>query len=213
MRTIIDDRIIKIGDKWIVECLNCKKQVAYTTKNNALQMLERGTCRNCKQDYRNINCQIPIYKNSNNKWCKNCSGCGVEQAYTRKDHAKQSYLADWQCKTCASKSKGFSNNRPVGDRQRIFNKFLKTAKSRNIEWRLTLEEMFELYTGKCTLTGWDIVISHSNCTASLDRIDNDKGYFPNNIQWVHSMVNMCKNKYNESDFIKMCKDITENKKF
>jgi hypothetical protein len=213
VREIQDDRLTKIEDKWIAECVNCKKQVEFFQKASALKMLNRNSCRNCKKDYRNIlNQNIPIYKNTKNKWCKTCSCCGREQEYTRKDHAKQSYLGDKQCRSCVSKSKGFSNNKPVGDKLRLFNKFSKSAKSRNIEWNITLDEMFYYYNGKCSLTGWEIDISFKKCTASLDRIDNNKGYSPNNIQWVHTMVNMCKNKYNEKDFIKMCKDISKNKK-
>ena len=70
--------------------------------------------------------------------------------------------------------------------------------------------MFYNYNKKCTLTGWDIDISYNNQTASLDRIDNTKGYIKNNIQWVHVMVNMCKNKYDQNKFIDMCKYIAEN---
>jgi hypothetical protein len=211
MKEILDNRITKIGDKWITECLNCKKQIAFSTKNKSIEMLTRGSCRNCKKDYRNIhNKDIPIYKNSNDKWCKTCSCCGKEQEYTRKDHAKQSYLGDNQCRDCVSKSKAFSNNRPVGDKMRLFNKFFKSSKSRNIKWNITLDQMFSIYTGKCSLTGWEINITHKNCTASLDRIDNSMGYSPDNIQWVHTMVNMCKNKYDEKKFIDLCKCITEN---
>lgn len=209
MREIKDDRIIKIGDKWVTQCLNCNKQVAYTTKSQSLKTLTRKTCRNCAQHYRNVNCEIPIYKNLVDKWCKICSGCGKEQAYTRKDHAKQSYLSDRQCKSCVAKSKGYSNNMPVGDRQRLFNKFCKSSKSRNIEWNLTLDEMFDNYIGKCSLTGWDIDIIYNNCTASLDRIDSTKGYIVGNIQWVHTMVNMCKNKYSQFMFLDMCKSVFE----
>jgi hypothetical protein len=210
MKEIIDDRISKIENKWICECINCQKQALFLNKNSALKMLHRGACRNCKKDYRNVNTTILIYKNFENKWCKICSGCGVEQEYTRKDHAKQSYLADRQCRSCVAQLKGFSNNKPVGNKIRLFNKFSKSSKSRNIEWNLTLDEMFSSYNQKCNLTGWNIDISSKNCTASLDRIDNSKGYTPNNIQWVHSMVNMCKNKYDQKDFIKMCKNIAEN---
>lgn len=210
MKELIDKRIIVIENKWVAECINCQKRVAFLYKTNAVRMLNRGTCRNCKKDYRNVKTSIPIYKNSESKWCKICSGCGIEQAYTRKDHAKQSYLGDKQCRDCVSKSKAFSNNKPVGDKTRLFNKFLKSSKLRGIEWKLTLEEMFDNYTGKCALTGWNIDINFSNCTASLDRIDNSKGYTFDNIQWVHSMVNMCKNKYSQKDFIKMCKNIAEN---
>jgi hypothetical protein len=62
------------------------------------------------------------------------------------------------------------------------------------------------------LTGWKIDILYKNSTASLDRIDSKKGYTTDNIRWVHTMVNMCKNKYREEDFIKMCIDITNNTK-
>lgn len=211
MKEILDNRLSKIGDKWIAECTNCGKQVLFLNKSSALNMIDRGNCRNCKKDYRNIcNKDLPIYKNSNAKWCKTCSCCGKEQEYTRKDHAKQSYLGDKQCKSCVSKSKGFSNNRPIGDKMRLFNKFSKSAKSRNIDWDINLDEMFCNYTGKCSLTGWEIDISYKKCTASLDRIDNNKGYIQDNIQWVHCMVNICKNKYNEKDFIKMCRDISNN---
>jgi hypothetical protein len=211
MKQIIDSRLNKINEKWVAECTNCNKQICYSFKDSALKMLNRGSCRNCKKDYRNVIGEIPVYKNLEGKWCKTCSGCGKEQAYTRKDHAKQSYLADSQCKNCVSQSKGFSNNRPVGDKLRLFNRFSKLAKSRNIEWNLSLEEMFSSYNEKCSLTGWDIDISYLNCNASLDRIDNDKGYSLDNIQWVHTMVNMCKNKYKEEDFIKMCEDIANKK--
>lgn len=212
MKKIIDNRITKIGDKWIAECINCNKQVAYTTKNKALKMLERKTCRNCKKDYRNTDCDVEIYKDLDNKWCKKCSGCGNEQRYTRKDHARESYLADRQCRTCVAQAKSFSNNKPVGDKLRLYNKFSKMAIARNIEWKITINEMFGIYNGICSLTGWKIDITYKNSTASLDRIDSKKGYTTDNIRWVHTMVNMCKNKYREEDFIKMCIDITNNTK-
>lgn len=67
--------------------------------------------------------------------------------------------------------------------------------------------MFEPYTGTCALTGWEISISYDSRTASLDRIDNSKGYIKGNIQWVHTMVNMCRNKYTLEKFIEMCKSV------
>lgn len=36
-----------------------------------------------------------------------------------------------------------------------------------------------------------------------------EGYTLDNIQWVHKMVNMCKNKYLEQEFIHMCIAILE----
>jgi len=212
MIAIKEDRIKKLDGKFIASCV-CGKILNYATKNVALKMLERGSCRGCKKDYRNLNDgEVNIYKVAD-KWGKKCSGCGKDQLYTRKDHAKQSSVNDWQCKKCVSSAKKFSENRPVGDKQRMYNKFLNSAKSRAIEWNLSIDEMYEVYNGYCNMTGWEISINYSKQTASLDRIDNDKGYIVGNIQWVHTMVNMCKNKYKNVDFIEMCKAISNRVKW
>lgn len=171
-------------------------------------MLERGSCRNCKRHYAAVTDKdILIYQNSDAKWCSTCSGCGKEQAYTRKDHAKQSSLNDWQCHQCVADAKGFSNNRPVGAKKRIFNRFKKSAKTRGIYWDLSIDEMFDSYNGYCELTGWKIPLEGGNPSASLDRINSKSGYTKENVQWVHSMVNMSKNKYDQDLFIKMCQAV------
>jgi hypothetical protein len=56
-------------------------------------------------------------------------------------------------------------------------------------------------------------MSYANCTASLDRIDSSNGYEVGNIQWVHVMVNMCKNKYAQDVFVKMCKSVADRVKW
>lgn len=207
MKAIFEPRIKIIQDRFVAYC-SCGKSVAFANKHSALNMLERGTCRYCNRDYLSQkDLDIGIYKRDDGRWCCLCSGCGIEQAYTRKDHAKQSVLADWQCKKCVASAKGFSNNLPVGNETRLYNKFKKSAYSRGLQWRLSQEEMFTSFCGVCHLTGWHIEISYNNPTASLDRIDSSKGYTPDNIQWVHSMVNMAKNKYNEADFIAMCRAV------
>lgn len=212
MVAIEDNRITVESGKFVAACV-CGKVLLFSSKASALKMLQRRSCRNCKRDYRSlIDEQISIYK-SGDKWGKKCSGCGVEQLYTRKDHAKQSVVSDWQCKKCVASAKGYSGNMPVGAKQRIYNKFLKSAKARGIEWRLSIDEMYESYNGKCALTGWDVSIDYYNQTASLDRIDNSRGYLPDNIQWVHTMVNMSKNKYDQGDFIAMCKAVTDKNKW
>ncbi len=170
-------------------------------------MLERGSCRNCQKHYTKITEEVNIYENAQGKWCSKCSGCGVEQAYTRKDHAKQSEVSDWQCKKCVAQRKGYHSNMPIGDVKRLYNKFRKAANTRKIAWNLTIKEFESGFTGKCSLTGWEISMSYSNQTASLDRIDSSKPYELGNIQWVHKMVNMSKNRYSQNEFIEMCKAV------
>jgi len=45
--------------------------------------------------------------------------------------------------------------------------------------------------------------------ASLDRIDNSKGYHLNNVQWVHKDVNRMKWIFEQDYFIKLCNKVSE----
>jgi hypothetical protein len=45
--------------------------------------------------------------------------------------------------------------------------------------------------------------------ASLDRIDSNKGYIKNNIQWVVQAVNLAKQAYFHDQFLLLIKDIYE----
>jgi hypothetical protein len=212
MRAIFDPRIFRHNNKFVATCL-CGKVSAFSTKDNAIKMLERGICRSCRPDYVSVqNLAIGIYKRQDGRWCCKCSGCASEQAYTRKDHAKQSHASDWQCKTCAAHAKKFSANQSVGDYTRAFNRFRKSAKSRGLVWELTENQMFAYFSGFCEMTGWPISLSYTEHTASLDRIDSKVGYVVGNIQWVHAMVNMSKNRYDVGEFIAMCKAVAERAK-
>lgn len=88
------------------------------------------------------------------------------------------------------------------------------AEDRNIEFNVTIEELWELFikqNRKCALSGLEINFSLSKeieKTASLDRIDSSKEYVIGNIQWVHKHINMMKMDYDEKYFIELCKLIT-----
>jgi hypothetical protein len=208
MVAIQNDKINFDSGKFTAKC-ECGKVNIYANKANALRMLNNGSCRYCKKDYRAITENIPIFKTSDGKWSCRCSGCDSLQSYTRKDHAKQSYLRDWQCKKCINISKKFSQNSHIGDKKRIYNRFYKSALNRGIHWSLTIEDMFSSFDGYCALTGWELSLKYENTTASLDRIDCKKGYLVSNIQWVHTIVNMSKNKYSQDEFITMCKAVAK----
>lgn len=213
MRPIQDSRISLVDGRFVASC-KCGKVSSFSTKHSARKMLSNGLCRYCRPDYRSVKeSEINIYRRQDGKWCSKCTGCGSEQSYTRKDHAKQSELNDWQCRKCVARAKGFSQNRSVGDKQRYFNKFSKSAKSRGLLWHLNVDEMFECFDGRCALTGWPISLDYADQTASLDRIDSNIGYVVGNIQWVHTMVNMCKNKYDQSKFIQMCLAVSNKEKW
>ncbi|MGB1154270.1 MAG: hypothetical protein ACPG4F_08835 [Paracoccaceae bacterium] len=49
--------------------------------------------------------------------------------------------------------------------------------------------------------------------ANIDRIDNQFGYIKENIQLVHKMVNMCKQQYEQEDFVRMCEAVANKVKW
>ena len=71
-------------------------------------------------------------------------------------------------------------------------------------WDLLVKQNF-----KCALTGVDIQFPNSRkdklANASIDRIENSKGYIVGNIQWVDMTINMIKGKLNNDEFINICR--------
>jgi hypothetical protein len=82
------------------------------------------------------------------------------------------------------------------------------AKYRNIEFDITIKYAWKLFLKqdkKCALTGEILILSPlKDKTASLDRIDNTKGYHKNNIQWIHKDINKLKGKLSEEKLIELC---------
>lgn len=90
------------------------------------------------------------------------------------------------------------------------------AKRSRLEVNITKEYVNELYknqNGKCKLSGIEITLPKTwrdrTYSASLDRIDSEKGYIIGNVQWVHKHINVMKNTFPEEMFIFLCKKISE----
>lgn len=67
-------------------------------------------------------------------------------------------------------------------------------------------ELFLRQNRKCALSGMNLYFGKS-FTASLDRIDNNKGYDEGNVQWIHKDINRMKNIYNQEYFINICEQV------
>lgn len=96
----------------------------------------------------------------------------------------------------------------------VFANLLRGAEERNLVVEISMDDIYNLFlkqNKKCALTGWDIDFSKEWIlnTASVDRIDSDKGYTKDNIQIVHKVVNKCKTDLFQEDFIQMCKAVAQ----
>ena len=100
----------------------------------------------------------------------------------------------------------------------IWYRIIHSAKKRNHEVGITIKEAWDLFVKqdrKCAISGVELHFAKNSKelllglnTASLDRIDSNRGYITSNIQWVHVNVNYMKQEFGQSKLLEWCKTIT-----
>lgn len=92
-----------------------------------------------------------------------------------------------------------------------------SAANRELDFSITPEYVWAIYlkqSRRCALVGLPIAFlpnyNHgAEQTASIDRIDSNKGYVVGNIQVVHKVVNMIKGWLSQEEFTAMCNLVAE----
>ena len=137
-----------------------------------------------------------------------CS-CG-NKSYQRLDRISKRITKS--CQNCSIYLKE-RNHRNLSEMTSKMLSILKTrSKTRGLDFNIDMEYLNNLYykqNMKCKLSNIIININPINndlksITASLDRIDNSKGYIKGNVQWLHKRINIMKGNLNELDFIEIC---------
>lgn len=115
---------------------------------------------------------------------------------------------DVHCDACISKVRSISGIRAY------WRHVLWSAKRRNKKVNVTEEfalSLLEKQGGLCALSGVAIKMGETwssfragECTASLDRIESDRDYDTDNIQWVHKDLNWLKCDTPNQKFIDLC---------
>lgn len=127
------------------------------------------------------------------------------------------------CRSCSIEKRGFSYKDICSD---FYNKVKNNAKDRGIEFLITPVDIYNQYVAqdkKCALTGMPLKftqrrlrkkeqiskhIKQERGTASIDRIDSNKGYNIDNIQIVHKHINVMKLDHTMEYFINLCNKVT-----
>lgn len=77
-----------------------------------------------------------------------------------------------------------------------------------------LKDLWQKQKGVCPYTGWKLVLKTKGKTvknqASVDRIDNSKGYVKGNLQFVAIIANYAKNQFSEKELIEFCQAVSGN---
>ena len=160
-----------------------------------------------------------VTQRSDGRWVKPCPECGKETSYLRKNYAQYSFDLGKVCKSCSNKKtpnchRGFHHL----IRLSWFNKTKISAETRGLDFEITLDDVWNLYTkqkGLCRLSGLPIGWAEvgPNHTASVDRIDSSIGYTPDNCQLLHKDVNMMKQAFNQQYFLDLCRAVANKTKW
>jgi hypothetical protein len=139
------------------------------------------------------------------KWKCLCTRCQTE------DWVISSRLRSGESLQC-SKCSNSDNRIGRGDLSGTYwGKLVYRARRKNITLNVSLKyawSIFKKQKGLCALSNVPIELGYKKKhSASLDRIDSNKGYVKNNIQWVHKDVNRMKSNFDQLYFILMCKNI------
>lgn len=151
--------------------------------------------------------------------------CGNEFK-TDSSHLKAGHYKSCGKSKCPYSAKGIKNknsvlleNKETGFRliHTKWNALKKGAKERNLEFQITPEDLARIWEqqgGRCYLTGIKLSMGENandteNITWSVDRIDNDRGYTPDNIIIIHKAVNMSRGTLSIAGFITMCHKVAE----
>ncbi len=160
-----------------------------------------------------------------------CEICGTEFERSEREHKRNQKIGRKVYCSRSCSGKGNVLNLPngiMGDTSKLmrgsqkdefspFRYHLRKAKSRNKNFNLTLQDLKEIWdrqNGICPYTGIKLVEwnykteSNSLYTASLDRIDSNKGYLKDNVQFVSKNINYMKNNLSHQETIDLCKIIS-----
>jgi len=161
---------------------------------------------------------------------KICSICGDEQnvdEFHADKYAKDGLQSE--CKTCRKKisykwESSLNGNISVLYKDLVHN--AKKKRTKNINVNITKQDILNLYNKqnrRCALSGYKMthtgrlrkkqkcrIMNYYNI--SVDRIDSNKGYVVDNIQLVCAFINRAKMDLPDSDFIKLCHDISKYQK-
>lgn len=141
-------------------------------------------------------------------WLCKCV-CGNERLVDSHD-LKHGIITSCGCKNGDKVYKGYNDLSGT-----YYRTLINGAKIRNLEFNVSIEFLWDLYikqNKKCALSGVDIKLERKfghgkKQTASLDRIDNHKGYTEDNVQWVHKDINLFKRGYDEKILYDYCEKI------
>jgi hypothetical protein len=149
------------------------------------------------------------------KTCFCCKEGKPFELFFRHNQTSDGYHS-W-CKTCCeagNKKSRAKLNSTIEGRAGVFLRNAKNgAAKRKHPFALVVSDIVECWSlqkGVCAYSGRDMTLEagHLN-TVSIERIDSNKGYIPQNTILVCQAINRMKSDFGYDDFYALCKDVAQ----
>jgi len=115
------------------------------------------------------------------------------------------------CRKCASKKMFLKETKKRGRIGELtitqHTRLKRSAENRNLDFNVSIKYLWSLFIKQnyiCAITG-DALVNIK--TASLDRIDSNKGYIKGNVQWVTKQANLSKHIMSTIQLVKFCQKV------
>lgn len=144
-------------------------------------------------------------------WECRCLKCGTEPHIVQGSGLKKGNST--QCKECKNKQGKKYKDIPIWFWKEILRGVNRRNTRRDFEISIQdLQDKWDLQKGFCAISGIKIELGGSSrtTTASIDRINNDIGYIPNNIWWVHKDINKIKHCFELGYLMTLCSSVEKN---
>ena len=217
---ILDNNRIRINNSYYYK-VKCECGKEYNVQCSSIKNNKTTQCKDCYNKFKRLTVNIgDRYKDwkvldtpklvNNQLRCKVQCTCGNIRYITTSQLLSNKYE---RCKKC---NDGKLLN---GFRIGFLRKIERNAYTRNIEYSSLLTPYFlykllEKQNFRCALSGEELLDENNNLdkpqeelNLSLDRIDSNIGYLPNNVQWVTKQINWSKSTLNNQEFLKLCKQV------
>ena len=151
---------------------------------------------------------------------RKCITCGETKPLDEFNFAsRRNREKNWRrrsCKSCYRKGYSNYNLKKETRLRRFIHDGKRKSEKKGWHFDLTVEflqKLFDRQNGKCPLTGYQMDIEGSRDkdkkprSASLDRIDTEKGYTKDNVHFVTLQANYMKNVLSIEQLVKWCKAV------
>lgn len=147
------------------------------------------------------------------KYCFHCDKIKPSSEFNKGGRSKAKLST--YCRPCAAHwAKKQSSKSPLGRLRVAFNTAKGAARRKNLPCTLTVKDlvgMWDAQDGKCFYSG--VLMSYAGDhlpeSVSVDRIDNTKGYTPDNVVLSCVAVNRMKYTHPKGEFLRWCGLVTE----